>query len=290
MWSLHSPHVVARDGDPGNGGLLLDAHAARAGRLGETDRRAIGIAPAVLRAEAAADHVVEDDMRVQIGDLLGSHPARGHAEALLQGDVLAEDRVLGGVGDEEEVSLLAQADVAAEALREGLPDADALLGEADIRLGRELLAHAAGGIGRGATADLIAFQHHYVGDATLGQRVSDGTAHDPGADDDDRGRTLHRAVPGAASDPAARAPVVVKRSAMRQVSSNRMWAATIAVIWFGWSLLGIRQTTSAPTMSRPRNPRRMAFASSMLKPLTPASILDTAGAALGSRQSRSNEM
>ena len=118
----------------------------------------------------------------------GSHPARGDAEALLQGDVLAEDRLLRGVGDEEEIPLLAQTDVAAEALGEGLPDADALLGEADIRLGRELLAHAAGGVGGGAAADLVALQHDHVGHAALGQRVGDGAAHDPGADDDGLGR------------------------------------------------------------------------------------------------------
>ena len=178
-------------GDAGDRGLLLDAHAERASRLGEADRRAVGVAPAVLRAEGAADDVVEDDVRVEVGDLLRSHPARGHAEALLQGDVLAEDRLLGGVGDEEEIALLAEADVAAEALGEGLPDADALLGEADIRLGRELLAHAAGGVGRGAASDLIALQHDHVGDAALGQGVGDGAAHDPGADDDDLGRLLH---------------------------------------------------------------------------------------------------
>ena len=102
-----------------------------------------------------------------------------------------EDRLLRGVGDEEEIPLLAQADVASEALGEGLPDADALLGETDIRLGGELLADAAGGVGGGAAPDLIALQDDHVGDAPLGQGVGDGAAHDPGADDDDLGRWLH---------------------------------------------------------------------------------------------------
>src|SRR5215208_2597973 len=135
---------------------LCGPDAERASRLGETDRRAVGVAPAVFRTKGAADDVVEEDMRVELSDLLGSHPARGDAEALLQGNVLTEDGLLRRVGDEEEIALLAQTDVAAEALGEGLPDADALLGETDIRLGRELLADASGGVGGCAAPDLIA--------------------------------------------------------------------------------------------------------------------------------------
>ena len=188
---LHAPHALAGDADPDDGGLLLDSHAERAGGLGVADGRAVGVDPAVFRAEGAAEDVVEDDVGVDLGDLCRSHPARGDAEALLQGEVLAEDRLLGGVGEEEEVALLAEADVASEALLEGLPDADAVGGEADIRLGGELLADAAGGVGGGAAPDRIALQDDDVGHAALGQRVGDGAAHDPRADDDGLGRWLH---------------------------------------------------------------------------------------------------
>ena len=75
MRGLHAPHAVAGDGDPGDGGLLLDAYAEGASRLGETDSRPVGVAPAVLGSEGAADDVVEEDVWVELGDLLGSHPA-----------------------------------------------------------------------------------------------------------------------------------------------------------------------------------------------------------------------
>ena len=55
----------------------------------------------------------------------------------------------------------------------------------------------------------------------------------------------------------------------------------------GLGLVGIMQTTSPPKMFIPRAARTSSTASSMEKPVSPGSMLETVGATAGSRQSRS---
>ena len=64
-------------------------------------------------------------------------------------------------------------------------------------------------------------------------------------------------------------------------------AATIAVILFGLSFVGIKQTTSPPITFLDFTHCSNAFASSMLKPLKLGSKLETAGAIVESKLSRS---
>src|SRR5215210_3112998 len=77
-------------------------------------------------------------------------------------------------------------------------------------------------------------------------------------------------------------------SAISPTISYMIEAATIAVILFVWSLVGIRHTTSPPITSKPLTARRSSTASSMFHPTTPGSMFETPGATVGSRQSRSN--
>src|SRR5262249_29840199 len=98
--------------------------------------------------------------------------------------VLAENRFFRRVGEQEEVALLPQADVLPEPFVEAFPDADAVGGEADVRLGRELLPDPARGVGGRATADRVLLQNDDVGQTALCQRVRDRAAHDSGTDDD----------------------------------------------------------------------------------------------------------
>ena len=76
-------------------------------------------------------------------------------------------------------------------------------------------------------------------------------------------------------------------SAIIEIISNIIEAAVRAVMLFGLSFVGIIQTTSPPTIFKPRAARYNAIASSISKPFSPGSILDTPGAIVGSRQSRS---
>ena len=78
-----------------------------------------------------------------------------------------------------------------------------------------------------------------------------------------------------------------KLSAIKQIISKRIALATCAVIWFGASLVGIRQTTSPPMIFLPRIPCSSFNTSGIMKPSIAGSRLATPGATAESRQSRS---
>src|SRR5262249_55718241 len=143
---LDRRHTRVVDANPGGGGLFPDLDAEASGRLGEADGRGEGVAPTVLGAEGAAVDVVQDEVGIDPGDFVRRHPPRRDAEAMLEGEILAEDRFFRRVGEQEEITLLPQADVLPEPLVEALPNADAVGREADVRLGRKLLPDAAGGV------------------------------------------------------------------------------------------------------------------------------------------------
>src|SRR5262249_40604919 len=154
-----------------------------------------GVDPTILRAEGAAVDIVEPDVWIDLGDLLRGYPTRGHTEPGLQREVCSEDRLLGRIGEEEEIALLMQVDVLVDGFLESFPSANAVVGEPDVRLGRELLADAAGGVRGRAAADRVPLEHDDVRQPALRQRIGDGAAHDARADDHRVRRRLHSASP-----------------------------------------------------------------------------------------------
>ena len=68
-----------------------------------------------------------------------------------------------------------------------------------------------------------------------------------------------------------------------------MRVAFCAVMPFGESTEGMSSTTSAPMMSIPRMPWRIRIASFIVKPSSPGSGFETAGAIAVSSASRSND-
>ena len=74
---------------------------------------------------------------------------------------------------------------------------------------------------------------------------------------------------------------------IRQIISNIIDAATIDVILFGLSFVGIKQATSPPITFLPFRLWINFLASSILNPLKADSIFATPGATVGSKQSKS---
>ena len=74
---------------------------------------------------------------------------------------------------------------------------------------------------------------------------------------------------------------------IREIISNIIDAATIEVILFVWSFVGIKQATSPPTMFLPLRLCKSVLASSIENPLKAGSIFAAAGATVESKQSKS---
>ena len=82
-----------------------------------------------------------------------------------------------------------EVDRLADLVGEPLEQPDRLDRQADVRLVRELVAHAAGvATGRSGAEQLLALDQHDVGDAAAREVVGDARAHAAAADDYDIGR------------------------------------------------------------------------------------------------------
>src|SRR5882724_11528363 len=154
----HTAHLAAGHVDGRHLHAFHDAGAQLAGPLGEALGHLGGAGQAVLGTPHGGDQVVH----VQGGHdglgFLGRDDAHVDAEALLQRDARLEGAQVLLVGDEEEIADLLEAGVDAELLREVLEHAEALEGEADFRLRRELGADAARGFAGGAAAYGLALE------------------------------------------------------------------------------------------------------------------------------------
>ena len=78
-----------------------------------------------------------------------------------------------------------------------------------------------------------------------------------------------------------------KLTLIREIISNIIDAATIDVMLFGWSFVGIKQTTSPPITFLPFRLCKIFIASSIENPLNAGSKFAAAGATEESRQSKS---
>ena len=74
---------------------------------------------------------------------------------------------------------------------------------------------------------------------------------------------------------------------IREIISNIIEAATIDVMLFDWSFVGIKQATSPPIIFLPLRLCKSFLASSIENPLKAGSIFATAGATEESKQSKS---
>ena len=79
----------------------------------------------------------------------------------------------------------------------------------------------------------------------------------------------------------------LKLTHIREIISNIMDAATIDVMLFGWSFVGIKQATSPPIIFLPLRLCKSFLASSIENPLKAGSIFAAAGATEESKQSKS---
>src|SRR5262249_15468666 len=106
-------------------------------------------------------------------------------ERVLQRDARLEGAKVGRIRDQEEIADPLEAGIAPEFLLEGFEDALALEREADLGLGSELGADAAGRLAGGAAPDGLALQHDHVADTAPGEVIGDAAADGAAADDDD---------------------------------------------------------------------------------------------------------
>jgi hypothetical protein len=151
-------------------------------------------------------------MRIDRANIVRIDPARRYAESLLQCQIGAENRLVGGILQQEEIPLLPQGDVLVEPAGKGFPDAHAIGRQAHIGLGGKLLADSAGGIGRRAPPDLVGLEDDDIPHPAFGELVRDRASHDA-RPNDDRVRHCHSACSHCAivnarfSSPRVRHPV-----------------------------------------------------------------------------------
>ena len=194
------PRVVSTRGDPagldadaGHLGVALDRYARRLRRLREPHRDAVRIGDAVALAEGGA------------GDAVDVEPGRQRAPPAARRATARRRRGCAAARRSRETSRRSPAPTAGTGSRPGgsrsagrprrrtARTADRLDGEADVRLVRELVAHAAGvATGRSGAEQLLALDEHDVGDAAAREVVGHACAHAAAADDDDIGRRFHR--------------------------------------------------------------------------------------------------
>jgi len=98
--------------------------------------------------ERAAEDVVGPDLRDTPADLVVRQPLRHHAEAVLQGDVLAKGGHVGGAGEHKQVATLPQTNRVPGLGLELLEHVDALDRQPNVDLGRELVADPASTLAR----------------------------------------------------------------------------------------------------------------------------------------------
>src|SRR5262249_37266470 len=84
--------------------------------------------------------------------------------------------------DQEQIADLLVTGIDAELFLEALEHADRLEREANLGLGRELYADAAGGLARRPRADRLALDDDDVGEAAPGSIVGDAAAHHAATD------------------------------------------------------------------------------------------------------------
>jgi len=115
------------------------------------------------------------------------------AEAALQRDVASERLDARRRGQQEEIAVLVKIDRVAHFVAEPLEHTDRFDRQPDVRLVRELVAHAAGVAAGGSGAEhRLALDEDDVGHAAPREVIGDRRAHAPAADDHDVGRPLHR--------------------------------------------------------------------------------------------------
>ena len=183
----HARHASVRHRERRHRDPLRDRHAELARAAREAGRHLGGAGHAVLGPPDRRDQVVDakggdELLRVGRGD-----DAHVGAELPLERDPRLEPAKLLLLGEEIEVADLRVARIDAELVREPPEDVDALQGEADLGLGRELNADAARRLAGRARADGLALEEDDVAEPAAGQVVGDRAA-DHAAADDDRAR------------------------------------------------------------------------------------------------------
>src|SRR2546430_6559868 len=184
----HARHASVRHRERRHRDPLRDRHAelARAAReagrhLGGGRHRVLG--PPDRRHPDVDPQGGDELLRVGRGD-----DAHVGAELPLERDPRLEPAKLLLLGEEIEVADLPVARIDAELVREPPEDVDALQGEADLGLGRELNADAACRLAGRARADGFALEEDDVAEPAAGQVVGDRAAHHAAADDHRAGR------------------------------------------------------------------------------------------------------
>ncbi len=182
---VDADHVAVLDGDPLHAAALDDAGPEGGGCGCVALRRGLRRRVAVDRAERRREDVVDAQPGDDAAGLVGADEPRRHAEALLQLHRPRERRDLPLGRQQEEIAPLLEVDLPSRLLGEVAVAADALEGDANVELVRELGADPAGRLARRAGRQSLAFDEHAIAAAGLRQVVESARAHDAAADDHD---------------------------------------------------------------------------------------------------------
>ncbi len=192
--SAYTRDVATVDVDPGDRALRGDAHAHRpcGRRIAEHDRIRSGVP--VAHADRRRQHIVDVGQRRQPPGLGGRQHAAGHTHRVLQVGVLLEHGDIGGIGEQEEVAHLLQADVGARTIGEALEGIHRPQRQSDVDLIGELQSHSPGRLRRRPARQLIRLEQQHIGDTGLGEVEGRARAHHPAADDHHLGTIRKRSI------------------------------------------------------------------------------------------------
>src|SRR5215470_15846458 len=180
----YAAHAVARHVNGRHLHALHDAGAQLPGARGEALRHLGGAGQAVLRSPHGGNQIVDAEGGHEGLGVLGRDDAHIDAEAPLHRDALLEAAEVLLLGDEEEVADLLEAGIDPELFGEVLEHLEALQGEADLRLRRELRADASRRLARGPATHGLALEDDHVPLAATGEVVRDAAANHAAPDDD----------------------------------------------------------------------------------------------------------
>src|SRR5262245_16288786 len=174
-------------------GALDNLHAQLARAPREPGGDLGGAGEPVAGAPYGGDQIADLERGHQLARVVRRDQAHVAAQPVLEGDSLLEALELLLIRDQEEVADLLVSGVDAEFFLEAFEHPDGLEGEANLGLGRELDANAAGRLARRSRADRLALHDDDIALAAPRQVVGDAATHDAATDHDHAGclRLLH---------------------------------------------------------------------------------------------------
>ena len=190
----HRSDISIIDVDPRDRALGGDTDTHGPGGIRVAEHDCVGSGVSVAHADRGCQHIIDVGQSRQSPGLGSRHHPAGHPHRVLQSRVLFEHGNVGGVGEQEQVADLLQADISARSFTETLESVHRPQCEGDVDLVGELQPHSAGRL-RGRTArQLIRLEQQHVGQTGFSEMERRAGAHHTPTDDHHFGTIRNQSI------------------------------------------------------------------------------------------------